>query len=282
MRDPAGRGSDRTVAAAHDQEIGVGGDGLVERLEQAHAVGGGVEPELAGAGGHEREPLPIRALSVAPMRVVGDWSYSLYLWHWPLLIIPEARLGHELSVRFTIFVVVLTFVLAGLTYRFVETPFRNPVRMPRRRALSLYPAAVGLVVVGPIALLAIGLSQAREYVVDAPQQYRELLDYIARTILELRQKLPPDIAAYLPVAADDVQRMVANYLRTQAGSLALAGRAWLNALLFAYVGLIIGGLAAVTRAPLRRRPQGLVAARRRADRRPSPGWRTRCAAATRR
>ena len=74
------------------------------------------------------------------MRVVGDWSYSLYLWHWPLLIIPEERLGHELSVPFTIFVVALTFVLAGLTYRFVETPFRSPVRMPRRRALSLYPA----------------------------------------------------------------------------------------------------------------------------------------------
>ncbi len=101
---------------------------------------------LAGAGGHEREPLPIRAISVPPMRVVGDWSYSLYLWHWPLLIIPEERLGHELSVPFTIFVVALTFVLAGLTYRFVETPFRSPVRMPRRRALSLYPASVLLVV----------------------------------------------------------------------------------------------------------------------------------------
>ncbi|RZL92623.1 MAG: AI-2E family transporter [Variovorax sp.] len=118
----------------------------------------------------------------------------------------------------------------------------------------LHTITVALVVLGPIALLGVGVSEAREYVVDAPQQYRELLDYIARTILELRQKLPPDLAAYLPAAADDVQRMVANYLRTQAGSLALAGRAWLNALLFAYVGLIIGGLAAVTAAPSRRRP----------------------------
>lgn len=101
---------------------------------------------LAGAGGHEREPWPIRALSVAPMRVVGDWSYSLYLWHWPLLIIPERRLGHDLSTGFTVFVVALTFVLAGLTYRFVETPFRNPVRLPRSRALALYPLSVVLVV----------------------------------------------------------------------------------------------------------------------------------------
>ena len=104
-----------------------------------------------------------------------------------------------------------------------------------------------LVLLAPIGLLALGLSQAREYIVDAPDQYRELLDFIARTVLELRLKLPPDIAAYLPEGAAEAQRMVANYLRAQAGSLALAGRAWLNALLFAYVGLIVGGLAAVAR-----------------------------------
>ena len=109
-----------------------------------------------------------------------------------------------------------------------------------------------LVVLAPIGLLALGLSQAREYIVDAPDQYRDLLDYIARTVLELRLKLPPDIAAYLPEGAVEAQRMVANYLRAQAGSLALAGRAWLNALLFAYVGLIVGGLAAIAPSTVRR------------------------------
>ncbi len=118
---------------------------------------------LAGAGGHEHEPLPIRALSVRPMRVVGDWSYSLYLWHWPLLIIPEQRLGHELSVPFTVFVVTLTFVLAGLTYRYVETPFRNPQRMPRQRALSLYPASVVLVVIACVTGSLYGHWKAGEF-----------------------------------------------------------------------------------------------------------------------
>jgi len=118
---------------------------------------------LAGAGGHEREPFPIRALSVLPMRVVGDWSYSLYLWHWPLLIIPERRLGHELSVPFTVFVVALTFVLAGLTYRFVETPFRSPVRLPRTRALTLYPASVVLVALVCASGWAYGQWKAGEF-----------------------------------------------------------------------------------------------------------------------
>ena len=118
---------------------------------------------LAGAGGHEREPFPIRALSVRPMRVVGDWSYSLYLWHWPLLIIPERHLGHDLSVPMTVFVVALTFVLAAATYKFVETPFRNPARLPRTRALSLYPASVVLVVLSSVTGSVYGHWKAGEF-----------------------------------------------------------------------------------------------------------------------
>ncbi len=114
--------------------------------------------------------------------------------------------------------------------------------------------AVTVVLLAPIGLFSLGLSQAREYIVDAPDQYRELVDYTARTVLELRQKLPPEIAVYLPEGAAEIQRMAANYMRAQAGALALTGRAWLGALLFAYVGLIIGALAAVAVARTLRRP----------------------------
>jgi predicted PurR-regulated permease PerM len=113
--------------------------------------------------------------------------------------------------------------------------------------------AATLVMAAPIALLILGFAEAREFVLNAPQQYRELLDYIARTVLELRLKLPPDIGAYLPEGSADVQRIFAGYLRAEAGALALTGRAWLGGLLFAYVGLIFGSLAAIaTRVPSRR------------------------------
>ena len=46
--------------------------------------------------------------------------------------------------------VVVVFVLSALTYRFVEQPFRSPRRFPVRRALTLYPAAVAVVVVGSL------------------------------------------------------------------------------------------------------------------------------------
>ncbi|HEX5087962.1 MAG TPA: acyltransferase family protein [Nocardioides sp.] len=104
---------------------------------------------LAGAGGQAVQPLPVRALGVLPMRTVGDWSYSLYLWHWPVLIIAarvvDPDLGHGLGFWRTAVCLVVVFVLSGMTYRYVEQPFRSPQRFPLRRALMLYPTAVVLV-----------------------------------------------------------------------------------------------------------------------------------------
>ena len=106
-------------------------------------------------------------------------------------------------------------------------------------------AAAALVMLSPLVLLAIGVTHSRGYLVEAPQQYRELLDYMARTVLELRLKLPTDMASHLPEGAAEIQRIIASYLGAKAGALAMAGRAWLAGLLFAYVGLLIGSLAAV-------------------------------------
>jgi hypothetical protein len=64
-------------------------------------------------------------------------------------------------------------------------------------------------------------------------------------VLELREKLPSDIADQLPDGAQEIQSKLAGYLAAKAGVLATAGRAWLTGLLYAYVGLIIGALAAV-------------------------------------
>ena len=106
----------------------------------------------------------------------------------------------------------------------------------------------------PLLLLALAYSGARDFVLNASEQYRELLDYIARTVLELRLKLPADMAVYLPERAAEVQRIIAGYLRAKAGAMAITGRAWLGGLVFSYVGLIVGALAAVAPAPAQRRP----------------------------
>jgi len=144
--------------------------------------------------------------------------------------------------------------------RMLDATLRGPGKLSandpawdRTRPFARVVAAT-VVVLAPIGLLVLGFAEAREFVLDAPDQYKELLDFVARTVLELRLKLPPDIAAYLPEGAAEVQRTIAGYLRTQAGSLALTGRAWLGGLLFAYVGLIVGALAAVANEAPSRRP----------------------------
>lgn len=105
--------------------------------------------------------------------------------------------------------------------------------------------AAALVMLAPLLILGLALSRSRSYIIGAPLQYRELLDFLASTVLELRQKLPPEIAAQLPDGAMEVQHALASYLGAKAGALAMAGRAWLGGLLYAYVGLIIGALAAL-------------------------------------
>ncbi|VTU34872.1 hypothetical protein E5CHR_03918 [Variovorax sp. PBL-E5] len=133
-------------------------------------------------------------------------------------------------------------------------PARAGTAMPRTPSSLSRGIAATLMVLAPIGMLIVAFSEAREFVLNAPEQYQELLDYIARTILELRLKLPPEIGAYLPEGSAEVQRIVAGYLRAQAGALALTGRAWLAGVLFSYVGLIVGALAAVSKPPATGRP----------------------------
>jgi hypothetical protein len=84
-----------------------------------------------------------RVLSVPPLRTIGDWSYSLYLWHWPVLVLLTQYLGHTLTVEDKIAGFGLALVLAGLTYRYVENPLRRSAgRRATLRGLRWYPAAI--------------------------------------------------------------------------------------------------------------------------------------------
>lgn len=69
-----------------------------------------------------------RVLSLAPMVAIGLVSYSAYLWHQPVLVF--ARLSSvDLTISHfeTLALVALTFLLAALSWRFIEQPFRRRV-----------------------------------------------------------------------------------------------------------------------------------------------------------
>ncbi len=71
-----------------------------------------------------------RALDVAPLRWVGDRSYGLYLWHWPLLILvlvasQGTAPGTPVPVWAGLVTLALTVAFAALSYRLVEQPVRR-------------------------------------------------------------------------------------------------------------------------------------------------------------
>ncbi|MCD4534167.1 acyltransferase [Nocardioides sp. cx-169] len=100
------------------------------------------------ASGREGQTLVSRVLSLPPLLVIGNWSYSLYLWHWPVLRIAEDRLGvaHLGGLRLLL-ALALIVALSAATYRWVEEPFRRGRRWSRPSfGIALYPAGVVLVV----------------------------------------------------------------------------------------------------------------------------------------
>ena len=96
----------------------------------------------------EKRTRSSRMLAVTPMRKIGDWSYSLYLWHWPAFILPPIALARPMTPVEKGLAVLVVLTLSAYSYRFVETPFRagRPAhRLVRRRALALYPVSGVLV-----------------------------------------------------------------------------------------------------------------------------------------
>jgi peptidoglycan/LPS O-acetylase OafA/YrhL len=67
---------------------------------------------------------PAALLSTGPFQRVGGLSYSLYLWHWPLLVVAAGVWDDHLPVWAGLAVVAASAVPAWLTYRWVENPVR--------------------------------------------------------------------------------------------------------------------------------------------------------------
>ena len=92
----------------------------------------------------------------APLRWLGRISYSLYLWHWPILVLGPVALGlgmaadegggDDLGIR--VGLALLAVAIAAVTWRLVEEPFR-------RGRLTLLGRARGVALAGATALILV-------------------------------------------------------------------------------------------------------------------------------
>ncbi|HET9141001.1 acyltransferase family protein [Actinophytocola sp.] len=79
-------------------------------------------------------------LSILPLRYLGDISYSLYLWHWPVIVFVMERAGaNRLTTTQMLKCAALSVLLAALTKHLVEDPFRR-----RRGTRTRWTYALGL------------------------------------------------------------------------------------------------------------------------------------------
>jgi peptidoglycan/LPS O-acetylase OafA/YrhL len=105
---------------------------------------------LIAAGCANPKTLVGRGLSIRPMQWLGARSYSLYLWHWPVLIIAVEYAGHELSGWQNTGLLLGAVVACALSYSLVENPLRRARFLTTRTWLSLAMGAA--LIVGTIAV----------------------------------------------------------------------------------------------------------------------------------
>jgi peptidoglycan/LPS O-acetylase OafA/YrhL len=120
---------------------------LLPVLGAVLVIGAGCATPARGCG---------RVLAAAPMRAIGRISYSLYLWHWPVLLLAPALLGHPLGLAGRLATVLISGALAVLTLRFIEDPFRFAAPIRRSTLASLALGGVATAAAVCVAVVLIG------------------------------------------------------------------------------------------------------------------------------
>jgi len=102
-----------------------------------------------------------RILSLKPVVFVGLISYSLYLVHWPILVYLRTEYGLDLPISVALSALALSVILAVLSWRFVERPFRTGTLIKSRNSLVKTAIAIpAMILMGTLAIeLSGGLPQ---------------------------------------------------------------------------------------------------------------------------
>jgi len=92
-------------------------------------------------------------LSIKYIRYIGFISYSLYLWHWPIIALSKNIVVGDFTITMQLSILILTFTLSTLTYFFIEQPFR--INKKLKKILELRNGFITLFILALIAVIAL-------------------------------------------------------------------------------------------------------------------------------
>jgi peptidoglycan/LPS O-acetylase OafA/YrhL len=105
--------------------------------------------------------LPGALLCHAIVRRIGLWSYSLYLVHWPLLLLAKYYAFDPLTISTRCLLLAATVLLGALSWRYVEQPFRGPNALLNRRSLFIVAALSGFALMAATVAIERGTDPRR-------------------------------------------------------------------------------------------------------------------------
>ena len=141
---------------------------------------------------------PARLLGTAIPRFLGRISYSLYLWHWPVLVLPAVAAGVPLPLPERIVLVVVSVALAAATSRWVEDPFRHGRfigTLPRRNLAMAGALTVAVAMVGVGVNTSVAASMRGTGTASTPAANTQELDSILNALGSEVPALPSGAAA---------------------------------------------------------------------------------------
>lgn len=107
--------------------------------------------------GRDGDHIATRLLSSSPVVGLGLISYSLYLWHWPVLVLAKYYLLRELAPLEVVAAVLTAMALAYISWRYVEKPFRSRQLSYRKVLLGTGGGAAAVAALGATLIALNGL-----------------------------------------------------------------------------------------------------------------------------
>lgn len=113
------------------------------------------------AGSDNRRPAFRRLISWIPLQYLGNISYSLYLWHWPVIVIAPFALGRPLGTLDKVMIVLLAVLLAALTKVLVEDKGQSSAFLNASPLRTFAAMAAGMALLSGLIALQLQLKDVK-------------------------------------------------------------------------------------------------------------------------